>query len=129
MEVTLAQAPPLGDTLSLVAKIGTDGNVIISRCGTELTAYGDTLTYYTRSGSLPMAAANLTNQFLSAQYNSGSSIGDSLWWDFGDGNGSPDYNAGTDTTNSLNYKWFKTSAPNTIISTNRFLTLNNLSAL
>jgi len=88
VEVTLAQAPPLSDILSLVAKLGTDGNVIISRCGTELTAYDDTLTYYTSSGSLPVASANLTNQFLTAQYNSGSSVGDSLWWDFGDGNGS-----------------------------------------
>ena len=42
--------------------------------------------------------------------------------------GSPDYNSGTDTSNSLKYKWFKTSVPNTIISTNRYLTLNNLMA-
>ncbi|AEV31595.1 PDK repeat-containing protein [Owenweeksia hongkongensis DSM 17368] len=88
VEVTLAQAAPLGDTLSLVAKVGTDGNVIISRCGTELTAYDDTLTYYTKGGVLPSAIANVSNQFLNTQYNSGSSVGDSLWWDFGDGNGS-----------------------------------------
>ncbi len=88
VEVTLAQAAPLSDTLSLVAKMGTDGNVIISRCGTELTAYDDTLTYYTVVGILPLAAANLSNQFLRVQYNAGASIGDSLLWDFGDGTSS-----------------------------------------
>lgn len=88
VEVTLGQAPPLGDTLRLVAKIGTDGNVIISRCGTELTAYDDTLTYFTRSGALPLAVSQVSSQFLNTQFNSSSSTADSLWWDFGDGNGS-----------------------------------------
>ena len=93
IELVLSQVPPLNDTLRLVAKDGTDSNVVISRCGVELTAYEDTLTYYTPAGVQPIANGTLGNSFLNAQFNSTTSIGDSIWWDFGDGNGS-DLNTG-----------------------------------
>ncbi|MDP5094155.1 MAG: Ig-like domain-containing protein, partial [Polaribacter sp.] len=38
--------------------------------------------------------------------------------------GTPDYNSGTNTT--VSYKWYKNSAPNTTLSTNSSLTLNNV---
>lgn len=88
VEVSLTQPAPFGDTLSLVAKIGTDGNIIISRCGTELTAYDDTLVYYTPSGALPVALGSISSQFLTTQFNAGTSVADSIKWDFGDGSSS-----------------------------------------
>ncbi|WP_026775191.1 SdrD B-like domain-containing protein [Polaribacter sp. Hel_I_88] len=43
-------------------------------------------------------------------------------------NGTPNYNSGTTTTSSLTYKWFKTSNPNTVLSTTNSFTLNNANA-
>lgn len=88
IEVTLSQVPPLNDILRLTAKVGADGNVIISRCGVELTANEDTLYYYTPSGAQPSAVVSATHQFLNTSFNSTASVSDSAWWDFGDGNGS-----------------------------------------
>lgn len=93
LELTLFQNPPLNDTLRLIAKSGSDGNVIISKCGVELTAYDDTLVYYTPSGVQPIATGSFSNKFLRAQFNSSGSVADSIWWSFGDGMGN-DNNSG-----------------------------------
>ena len=97
IEVTLSQVPPLNDILRLTAKVGGDGNVIISRCGVELTANEDTLYYYTPSGVQPSVVINSNHQFLNTSYNSSASVADSAWWDFGDGNGS------SQSTGNYNY--------------------------
>lgn len=96
IEVTLSQNPPLNDTLMLTAQAGTDSNVIISRCGVELTAYSDTLYYFTPGGQQPKVDGTLATQYLNANYNSTASIADSIWWDFGDGTGA-DQNIGAHT--------------------------------
>ncbi|PQJ82411.1 thrombospondin type 3 repeat-containing protein, partial [Polaribacter glomeratus] len=42
--------------------------------------------------------------------------------------GTPNYNSGSSSTNTLTYKWYKNSAPNTILATTSSLTLNNVTA-
>ena len=93
IEVTLNQSPPLNDTLTLTAQAGADNNVIVSRCGIELTANNDTLYFFTPGGVQPNVNGTLSNQFLNASYNATSSIADSIWWNFGDGTGT-DQNTG-----------------------------------
>ena len=42
--------------------------------------------------------------------------------------GVPDYNAGSTSTGALTYKWYKNTAPNTVIATSKTLTLNNITS-
>lgn len=85
IRLNLSQTIGSNDTLRVMAQMGTDSNVVISRCGRELAAYADTLVFYSTPTSAPQASFTYSSNFLNATFNGGSSVGDSLIWDFGDG--------------------------------------------
>lgn len=84
IEIQLAQPISGNTTLSVVVQTGSDGDVVLSYCGKELIAFDDTLDFYS-SGAAVSAAFSYNTNYLSADFNSASSIADSVIWDFGDG--------------------------------------------
>lgn len=80
-----AQSLPLGEVFTILAKDGTDSNVVLSICGKELISKGDTLTYYTPASITALAAFTHSASLLNSTFNSSGSFGQSFIWDFGDG--------------------------------------------
>ncbi len=85
IELAFGQPFSSNDTLEIRAKTGTDGNVVLSRCGKELLANGDTLWFYSPNSVNPIAMFSNTTNLLSAYFSSSASSGSSFEWDFGDG--------------------------------------------
>ncbi len=97
IELAFAQPFASEDTLEIRAVMGTDSNVVLSRCGKELLADGDTLWFYLPNSAGSIATFSTSTNLLSASFNSAGSTGSSYIWDFGDG--SPKQNSANPTHN------------------------------
>lgn len=85
IELAFSQPFNASDTLEIRAKTGSDGNIVLSRCGKELIADDDTLWFYSPNNLTASAQFTLSRNILSVNFNSLGSTGSSLQWDFGDG--------------------------------------------
>lgn len=85
IELAFNQPFSSNDTIEIRAKVGTDGNVVLSRCGKELLVDGDTLWFYSPNSVSPTAAFTVNTNLLAASFSSSGSTGSSFEWDFGDG--------------------------------------------
>ncbi len=85
VELAFAQPFASNDTLEIRAKVGTDGNVVLSRCGKELLVDGDTLWFYSPNAGNAVATFSTNTNLLSASFSSSGSQGSGFQWDFGDG--------------------------------------------
>ena len=86
IEIELVQSVMPGALLTVMADTGIDGNVLISICGNHIDALMDTLSF--QSGppiNSAQALFTYNQQFLSVSFDGSLSLGDSLFWDFGDG--------------------------------------------
>ena len=72
------------DTLWIWSKNGSDSDVLISHCGKEITAFQDTLVYYSPLSNSPTAQFSHNTSGLIANYTTTLPT-DSVIWDFGDG--------------------------------------------
>lgn len=97
IELAFAQPFASEDTLEIRAVMGTDSNVVLSRCGKELLSNGDTLWFYLPNSLSSVAMFSTNTNLLSASFNSAGSTGSSYKWDFGDG--SPKSNSTSPTHN------------------------------